>query len=83
MDRLRSALAGAGTVGRGVALPVVRGLEAFATGEYAQGAATLAACRSDAWRLGGSPLQREIIDLTLAAASARGAGRQFERAAAA
>jgi len=83
LDRLRSALAGAGRVARSVALPIARGLEAFAAGEYAQCAATLAACRSDAWRLGGSPLQREIIDVTLAAAGARTAGRRLGHAAAA
>ena len=83
LDRLRSALAGAGPVAREIALPVARGLEAFAAGEYAQCAATLAACRRDAWRLGGSPLQREIIDLTLAAARARTAGRRLAPAAAA
>lgn len=83
LDRLRSALAGAGPVARGVALPVARGLEAFAAGEYAQSAATLAACRGDAWRLGGSPLQREIIDITRAAAGARTASHRRACAAAA
>jgi hypothetical protein len=83
LDRLRSALAGAGPVAREVALPIARGLEAFAAGEYAQSAATLEGCRRDAWRLGGSPLQREIIDVTLAAARARTAGRRIAGAAAA
>lgn len=83
LDRLRSALAGAGPVAREVALPIARGLEAFAAGEYAQSAATLAAHRSDAWRLGGSPLQREIIDVSFAAARARSADRRPVRAAAA
>jgi len=81
LDRLRSALAGAGPVAREIALPIARGFEAFAAGDYAQSAATLAACRDDAWRLGGSPLQREIIDLTSAAASARAAGRRLGRTA--
>jgi hypothetical protein len=83
LDRLRSALAGAGLVAREVALTVARGLEAFAAGEYAPSAAMLEARRSDAWRLGGSKLQREIIDLTFAAASARAADRRIGHAAAA
>jgi hypothetical protein len=76
MDRLRDALARGGAVAREVALPIVRGIEAFAAGAYAEGAALLAAHRPNALRLGGSPVQREIVELTFAAAQARaGVGR--------
>lgn len=74
MDRLREALARGSTVAREVALPVVRGIEAYAAGAYTESATILAAHRRDARRLGGSTVQREIVDLTLATARAR-AGR--------
>jgi hypothetical protein len=71
LDRLRSALAAGGPVAREVALPLSRALEAYAAGEHAESAATLAAHRRDARRLGGSHVQREIVDLTLDAARER------------
>lgn len=71
MDRLRDGLARGGTVAREVALPLVRGIEAYAAGANPESTAILAAHRRDARRLGGSPVQREIVDLTLAAARAR------------
>jgi hypothetical protein len=74
LDRLRSALVAGNTVAREVALPIARGLEAFAAGEYAESAALLAARWPDAWRLGGSPVQREVVGLTFAAARSRAAG---------
>jgi hypothetical protein len=71
MDRLRDALARGSTAAREVALPLARAIEAHASGAYAESAALLSAHRRDARRLGGSPVQREIVDLTLAAARAR------------
>jgi hypothetical protein len=76
MDRLQDALARGSAVAREVALPAVRGIEAYAAGAYAECATILAAHRRDARRLGGSTVQREIVDLTLAAARSRaGLGR--------
>jgi len=71
MNRLQDALARGGAAAREVALPLARGIEAFAAGAHAAGAALLAAHRRSAQRLGGSAAQREIIDLTLAAARRR------------
>jgi hypothetical protein len=76
MDRLRDALARGSTAAREVALPLVRAIVAYAAGAHAESAAILAMHRREARRLGGSPVQREIVDLTLAAARARaGLGR--------
>jgi hypothetical protein len=74
MDRLQGALARGGAVAREVALPLARAIAAHASGAYAESAALLAAHRRDARRLGGSPVQREIVDLTLATARSRAAG---------
>jgi tetratricopeptide (TPR) repeat protein len=81
LDRLAGALAAGGRVAREVALPLARAIESFAAGDHANSAATLAAHRRHAWRLGGSHVQREIIDLTLEVAVARPGGRIGLRAA--
>lgn len=61
---------------REVGLPLARGLVAFAKGEFDGAADQLYAVRSQAWRFGGSHAQRDMIDLTLLAACARGHGRR-------
>jgi hypothetical protein len=80
--RLRSAIASsargsrhAARVGREVTLPVLNALEAYAAGHYATSATLLARCSNGADRLGGSRLQREILELTLRDAAARSHGR--------
>lgn len=65
---------------REVALPVMRGLLAFARGEADAAAAILHPARSQARRLGGSHAQRDLIDQTLLAAAARASHRQVGRA---
>ncbi|HSD54594.1 MAG TPA: tetratricopeptide repeat protein [Burkholderiales bacterium] len=81
LDRLAGALAAGGRVAREVALPLARAFESFAAGDYANSAAMLATHRHHAWRLGGSHVQREIVDLTLEAAAAPPGGRIALRAA--
>jgi hypothetical protein len=61
---------------REVGLPLARGLAAFTKGEYDAAADQLYAVRQQAQRFGGSHAQRDVIDQTLLAACARGAGRK-------
>lgn len=61
---------------REVGLPLARGLVAFAKGEFDAAADQLYAVRGQAQRFGGSHAQRDVIDLTLLAACARGPGRK-------
>jgi hypothetical protein len=61
---------------REVGLPLARGLVAFARGDHDGAADLLYAARSSAPRFGGSHAQRDVIDLTLLAACARGHGRK-------
>ncbi|HET9820392.1 MAG TPA: tetratricopeptide repeat protein [Burkholderiaceae bacterium] len=61
---------------REVGLPLARGLVAFARGEHDAAADLLYAARAQAPRFGGSHAQRDVIDLTLLAACARGSARK-------
>lgn len=54
---------------REVGLPLMRGLLALARGEGDVAVATLRGCRSQAQRLGGSHVQRDLIDQSLLAAA--------------
>ncbi len=58
-------------VAREVGLPVMRGLLALARGEAEQAVATLQAVRPLTRRLGGSHVQRDLIDQSLMAAAAQ------------
>ncbi|MBL8332284.1 MAG: tetratricopeptide repeat protein [Rubrivivax sp.] len=60
---------------REVGLPLQRALLAFARGEHAAAAEALYPVRTLAQRFGGSHAQRDLIDLTLLAACARGGPR--------
>jgi hypothetical protein len=57
---------------REVGVPLMRGLIAFARGDYDGAAHTLHPVRGIAQRLGGSHAQRDLIDQTLLAATALG-----------
>jgi hypothetical protein len=57
---------------RDVGLPLIRAVEAFGRGDYAQAAARIRPVREIAHRFGGSHAQRDLIDLTLIEASIRG-----------
>lgn len=59
-------------VAREAGLPVMRSLLQFARGEFDAAAEGLYAVRSAAVRCGGSHAQRDLLDQTLLAASARG-----------
>jgi hypothetical protein len=59
---------------REVGLPLMRGLLAFARGEFDAAAATMHPVRAVAQGFGGSHAQRDLIDQTLLAASARATG---------
>lgn len=65
---------------REVGLPLMRGLLAFAHGDADAAVSTLHAARPQAARLGGSHAQRDLIDQTLLAASARASHRHVGRA---
>lgn len=67
-------------VAREVGLPLARGLLAFARGDVDAAADLLYAAREQAPRWGGSAVQRELIDLTLLAACARGSRKALGRA---
>jgi hypothetical protein len=67
-------------VARDVGLPLARGLLAYARGDADTAADLLYAAREQAPRWGGSALQRELIDLTLLAACARGSRKALGRA---
>jgi hypothetical protein len=68
------------TTAREVALPLMRGLLAFARGDADDAVAMLHPARAQALRLGGSHAQRDLIDQTLLAASARASHRHVGRA---
>lgn len=61
---------------REVGLPLARGLLAFAKGDFDAAADQLYAVRGQTQRFGGSHAQRDVVDLTLLAACARGSGRR-------
>jgi hypothetical protein len=63
-----------------VGLPLMRGLLAFAHGDADGAVSSLHAARMQAQRIGGSHAQRDLIDQTLLAASARASHRHVGRA---
>jgi hypothetical protein len=65
---------------REVGLPLMRALLALTRGDADGAADTLYPVRAGAQRLGGSHAQRDLIDQTLLAASARGSRRSLGRA---
>jgi tetratricopeptide (TPR) repeat protein len=65
---------------REVGLPLMRGLLAFARGDYAAACELMYPARALAQRFGGSHAQRDLIDQTLLAAAARGGSRRLGRA---
>ncbi len=67
-------------IAREVGLPLMRGLLAFAHGDADNAVATLHSARAQAHRLGGSHAQRDLVDQTLLAASARASHRHVGRA---
>lgn len=67
-----------GMMTREVGLPLARGIEAFARGQYAAAIAAIEPVRDAAHRFGGSHAQRDLITLTLIEAALR--DRQRARA---
>jgi hypothetical protein len=65
---------------REVGLPLQRALLAFARGDFDVAADALYPVRALAQRFGGSHAQRDLIDLTLLAAAARGSRRSLGQA---
>jgi hypothetical protein len=65
---------------REVGLPLMRGVLAFERGDVDAAADAIYPVRATARQFGGSHAQRDLIDLTLLAASARGARRSLGRA---
>jgi hypothetical protein len=65
---------------RDIGAPLLRGLLAFATGDFDGAAETLYRVRPISGRLGGSHAQRDVIDQTLLAAAARGSNKSAGRA---
>jgi hypothetical protein len=65
---------------REIGLPLMRALLAYARGEADAAADALFAVRGVAQRFGGSHAQRDLIDLTLLAAAARGSRGALGRA---
>ncbi len=65
---------------REVGLPLMRGVLALARGNADAAVDLMAPVRAQATRLGGSHAQRDLIDLTLLAAAARGNRRSLGRA---
>lgn len=65
---------------REVGLPLLRGLLAFGRGEHDAAADALYPVRALAQRFGGSHAQRDLIDLTLLAAAAKGQRRALGQA---
>ena len=63
-----------------VAVPLMRGLLAFARDDHAQAVRHIAPVRDIAHHFGGSHAQRDLIDQTLLAASARGGSAALGRA---
>jgi len=70
---------GAGVV-REVALPAARAVAAFARGQYARAVDLAAPLRSDLWRLGGSRIQRDALDLMVLEAAIRAGRGRLARA---
>jgi hypothetical protein len=68
------------TTAREVGLPLMRGLLAFARGDDDAAVQSLQGARAQAHRLGGSHAQRDLIDQTLMAASARASHHAVGRA---
>jgi hypothetical protein len=69
------AIAGPGDnagMARDVGRPLLEGLQAFGTGDYARALARLRPIRHIAHRFGGSHAQRDLIDLTMIEAARRG-----------
>lgn len=67
-------------VAREVGLPLMRGMLAFAQGDFEAAGAQLMPARGRAQRLGGSHAQRDLIDQTLLACAARGRQHALGRA---
>ncbi|MFN8897528.1 MAG: tetratricopeptide repeat protein [Pseudomonadota bacterium] len=65
---------------REVGLPLMRGLLAFARGQHAAACELIHPVRALAPRLGGSHVQRDVVDLTLLACAARGGPAALGRA---
>jgi len=65
---------------REVGLPIVRAIEAFGRGKYAQAAALLAPVRERAHIFGGSHAQRDILSRTLLEAALRAGDKPLARA---
>jgi tetratricopeptide (TPR) repeat protein len=65
---------------REVGLPLMRGLLAFARGNFDGACDSIAPVRAAAQRLGGSHAQRDVIDQTLLAAAAQGGRHSLGRA---
>jgi hypothetical protein len=65
---------------REVGLPLMRGLLAFARGDFGAACELLHPARALAQRFGGSHAQRDLIDQTLLAAAARGGSAALGRA---
>jgi tetratricopeptide (TPR) repeat protein len=64
-----------------VGLPASRALAAFGRGDFSSAARLLRALPPVAHRIGGSHAQRDVLQLTRAAAAARSTGRGLRRAA--
>ncbi len=86
MDRQLRALAAAaeqkgsnGMMSREVALPLARGIAAFARGQYAAAVEHIEPVRDIAHRFGGSHAQRDLISLTLIEAASRAGMRSRAR----
>jgi hypothetical protein len=65
---------------REVGLPIVRAIEAFGRGKYAQAVALLAPVRERAHIFGGSHAQRDILGRTLLEAALRAGDKPLARA---
>ena len=65
---------------REVGLPVMQGVQAFGAGDYAAVLDHLRPVRNIAHRYGGSHAQRDLIDLTMIEAAARGGQTDLHRA---
>ena len=68
---------------RDVGLPLIRAVQAFGAGDYAEAARLLRSVREIAHRFGGSHAQRDLIDLTLIEAAIRGGDASLAAALAA
>jgi len=66
-----------------VGRPLIEAMFDFADGRYAEAAERLLPLRYDAWRIGGSHAQRDVVDLTALVAAERAGERNLARALAA